>query len=62
MPTRYRFDCVYAGDLNVRVKVLGLALLAGLFALLAGGPVANAAILTTAPETESFSLTAPQVT
>ena len=58
----YRFDCVYEGDLNVRVKVLGIALLAGLFALLAGGSLANAAILTTAPETESFTLTAPQVT
>jgi hypothetical protein len=53
---------VYEGDLNVRVKVLGLGLLAGLVALLAAGPVANAAILTTAPETELFSLTAPQVT
>ena len=39
-----------------------MGLVAGLFALLAGGPVANAAILTTAPETESFTLTAPQVT
>jgi hypothetical protein len=45
----------------VRVKVLGVALLANLCALLAGGPAANAAILTTAPETESFALTAPQV-
>jgi hypothetical protein len=45
----------------VRVKVLGVALLANLCALLAGGPAANAAILMTAPETESFTLTAPQV-
>ena len=46
----------------MRVKVLGMGLLAGLFALLVAGPVANAAILMTAPETESFSLTAPQAT
>ena len=57
-----RFDCVCEGDLNVRVKVLGMGLQAGLFALLVAGPVANAAILTTAPEIESFTLTAPQAT
>ena len=48
------------GDFNVRAKVLGMGVLAGLFALLADGPVANAITLMTT-ETESFTLTAPQV-
>jgi hypothetical protein len=44
----------------VRVKVLGMGVLAGLFALLADGHVANAITMMTT-ETESFTLTAPQV-
>jgi len=43
----------------VRAIVLGIGFLAGLCALLAAGPVANAAIVT---QTQSFTLTAPQVT
>lgn len=53
-------NCAYGGEFNVRAKVLGMGVLAGLFALLAGGPVANAIPMMTT-ETESFTLTAPQV-
>lgn len=42
----------------MRTKVLGMGVLAGLFALVAAGPLANAATIT---QTESFTLTAPQV-
>ena len=50
-------NCANGGEFNVRAKVLGVGVLAGLFALLADGPVANAITIT---QIESITLTAPQ--
>lgn len=46
----------------MRPRVLGVGLLAGIFALVADGDVANAITMTTAPEIEPFTLTTAPVT